>query len=226
MYYILNPHQKGKMQLLIEKLQIHDVIRSPEVCDALRKTDRANYLPDHRFAYEDTPFPIGYNQTIQAPHTHGYALEIAYVTVRDISRPHILDVGAGSGFLTACFGRLIEHQNGRVFGLESIHALVQVSICNICKDDRDLLDKKIVSMCYGDGYDGFPVEAPFHFIYIGDAVDVPPKSLMEQLSDGGRMVLPLTEPRGGQTPVEITRHRHSFSQRNLMSVCSVPIVRY
>lgn len=214
---------------LVEKLKCDGVIRSVAVYNVLRCIDRANYIPGNgviRFAYEDTPFPIGFSQTIQAPHMHGYALELAYVTVRDVKRPRILDVGAGSGFLTACFGRLIEHQNGRVFGLERIQALVQLAICNICKADRDLLDTKIVSICYGDGYDGLPSEAPFHFIYIGAAVDMPPQQLMDQLADGGRMVVPLTEPRGGQTLVEIARHRNSFSQRNLMSVCSVPLVRF
>jgi protein-L-isoaspartate(D-aspartate) O-methyltransferase len=202
----------------------------------MRKTDRAKYIaqletPDgghigELVAYSDSPHPIGYNQTISAPHMHAHALELGYEAIKDVSNPRILDVGAGSGYLTACFARLVEAKPGaRVYGIEIISGLAQFARKNIQTADPELMDSGVVSVHCCNGWDGLPNEAPFHFIHVGAAADVVPQALMDQLAEGGRLVIPLDEERGGQMLVEVTRNGNIFSQRKLMGVCYVPLVR-
>jgi protein-L-isoaspartate(D-aspartate) O-methyltransferase len=220
---------------LVKNLRRTGVIQHDEVNDAMLKIDRANYMaqmetPDggpigELASYADSPHPIGYNQTISAPHMHAHALELAYAAVKDVSRPRILDIGAGSGYLTACFGRLVEKQHGRVFGVEIISGLAQFAKKNIQLADGDLVDNGVVSVHCCNGCDGLSSESPFHFIHVGAAADVAPQALLDQLADGGRLVIPLDQDRGGQMLVEITRHGNVFSQRKLMGVCYVPLVR-
>ncbi|KAF1327795.1 Protein-l-isoaspartate o-methyltransferase, partial [Globisporangium splendens] len=220
---------------LVKNLRKTGIIQHDEVYDAMLKTDRANYMaqmetPDggsigELVSYSDSPHPIGYNQTISAPHMHAHALELAYAAVKDVNRPRILDVGAGSGYLTACFGRLVEKQHGRVFGVEIISGLAQFAKKNIQLADGDLVDNGVVSVHCCNGCDGLSSESPFHFIHVGAAADAAPQALLDQLADGGRLVIPLDQDRGGQMFVEIARHGNIFSQRKLMGVCYVPLVR-
>jgi protein-L-isoaspartate(D-aspartate) O-methyltransferase len=73
-------------------------------------------------------------------------LELGYAAIKDIRHPRILDVGAGSGYLTACFGRLVEEKDGLVFGIEVLPALAQFAQKNISTADEDLLSKNIVKI--------------------------------------------------------------------------------
>lgn len=152
-------------------------------------------------------------------------MELCQEAIKDVNKPRILDVGAGSGYLCASFGRLAQLRSGRVFGIELIPGLVQFAKKNIQVADPELLDDGVVSVHCGNGWDGLPNEAPFHFIHVGAAVEVVPKALMDQLADGGRLVVPVNEPRGGQMLVEITRKGNSFMERKLMAVWYVPLVR-
>lgn len=221
---------------LVNNLKKTGTICSDAVFEAMRKTDRAKYIaqletPDgghigELVAYSDSPHPIGYNQTISAPHMHAHALELGYEAIKDVSNPRILDVGAGSGYLTACFARLVEAKPGaRVYGIEIISGLAQFARKNIQTADPELMDSGVVSVHCCNGWDGLPNEAPFHFIHVGAAADVVPQALMDQLAEGGRLVIPLDEERGGQMLVEVTRNGNIFSQRKLMGVCYVPLVR-
>lgn len=225
----------SSMEGLVSNLRRTGVVRSDAVFHALLRTDRAKYMaqietPDgghvgELSAYQDSPHPIGYHQTISAPHMHGHAMELGYAAIKDVNKPRVLDVGCGSGYLTACLGRLVEASGGHVFGLEIVPGLVQFAKKNIQLADGDLLDRGIISVHCHNGWDGLANEAPFHYIHVGAAADTPPQALMDQLADGGRLVLPLDEPRGGQMFVEITRHGNGFSQRRLFGVCYVPLVR-
>uniref|UniRef100_H3G5H6 protein-L-isoaspartate(D-aspartate) O-methyltransferase n=1 Tax=Phytophthora ramorum TaxID=164328 RepID=H3G5H6_PHYRM len=220
---------------MVKNLKRTGVITSDAAFNAMVRTDRAKYLaqietPDgghvgELAAYQDVPHPIGYNQTISAPHMHGHAMELGYGAVKDVSNPRILDVGAGSGYLTACLGRMVEDKGGRVCGLEIVPGLVQFAKKNIHMADGDLIDRGVVSVRCHNGWDGLANEAPFHYIHVGAAAETPPQALLDQLADGGRLVLPLDEPRGGQVFVEITRKGTVFAQRRLFGVCFVPLVR-
>ncbi|KAG7390280.1 hypothetical protein PHYPSEUDO_008418 [Phytophthora pseudosyringae] len=212
---------------LVQNLQKAGIVHSAAVFDAMKRTDRALFVPRavHEEAYQDSPCPIGLNQTISAPHTHAHVLELARATLAGISKPRVLDVGAGSGYLTAALARLLEEAGGRVFGLELLPALAQSARKNVLNAAPDLMKSGVLSLhCY-NGWHGLPVEAPFHFIFVGAAVSSPPQALLDQLADGGQLVVPVDDPRGGQALVGVTRRGSSFIHRKLMSVCFVPLVR-
>ncbi|OWZ06083.1 Protein-L-isoaspartate O-methyltransferase [Phytophthora megakarya] len=212
---------------LVQNLQKAGVIHSTAVHDAMKRTDRALFIPRgvQAEAYQDTPCPIGLNQTISAPHMHAHILELAQATCAAAIKPRVLDVGAGSGYLTAAFARLVEPAGGRVFGLELLPALAQSARKNVLNAAPELMKSGMLSIhCY-NGSRGLPAEAPFHFIFVGAAVSSPPQALLDQLVDGGQLVIPVDDPRGGQTLVGITRRGSSFDHRKLMPACFVPLVR-
>lgn len=106
-------------------------------------TDRVHYVPpgERHLAYMDCPVPIGYNATISAPHMHATALD----SLRDalIQGGRILDVGCGSGYLSACFARAVG-ENGQVVAIDHIPELVQMTRDNVQRDDSTLLDRMII----------------------------------------------------------------------------------
>jgi protein-L-isoaspartate(D-aspartate) O-methyltransferase len=112
----------------------------------MEKVDRKYFCPVS--PYEDRPEMIGYNATISAPHMHAYCLEILEPFLNENSK--VLDVGCGSGYLTACFGKLC----GKVYGIEHIQGLVDLSKDNIAKSDIDMIQSGKVKILLGDGRKG------------------------------------------------------------------------
>jgi protein-L-isoaspartate(D-aspartate) O-methyltransferase len=119
---------------------------------------------------------------------HAHALEM----LRDklISGARVLDVGSGSGYLTACMARLIQ-PDGKIIGIEHIPELVQLSIKNISKNGRSLFDDGILEIVLGDGRLGYPQGGPYDAIHVGAAAPNRPNVLIEQLKPGGRLVVPV-----------------------------------
>ncbi|KAL4106486.1 hypothetical protein PRIC1_004537 [Phytophthora ramorum] len=218
---------------LVDNLARAGIVQSPRVIRAMKATDRAQYVAANdqdsvspAQAYQDAPQRLGYEQTISAPHMHAYALELAAVAIHNVEHPKVLDVGAGSGYLTACLGHLADEDDGRVFGIERIPQLAQLAKKNIERADGGLVHRGIVSVERADGWTGLPNQAPFHFIHVGAAATEPPKALMEQLAVGGRLVVPVGEQGASQVLLEIQRtDEESFTKRELMGVSYVPLVR-
>jgi protein-L-isoaspartate(D-aspartate) O-methyltransferase len=133
-------------------------------------------------------FIVGYNVTISAPHMHAYALEM----LRDKLVPgaRVLDVGSGSGYLTVCMARLVQ-PGGKAIGIEHISQLVDLSLINISKNSRSLLDDGTLQIVLGDGRLGYPQGGPYDAIHVGAAAPSRPVELIEQLKPGGRLVVPV-----------------------------------
>jgi protein-L-isoaspartate(D-aspartate) O-methyltransferase len=165
---------------------------------AMLQVDRGHYAP-YGNPYEDSPQGIGFGQTISAPHMHAQALSLLEPSIiaaaRGKGRVRILDVGCGSGYLTAALARLAEKAGAhdvKVVGVESIRELVALSIMNIRNSDPDLLDKNIVEVHLQDGWKGYHKDiAPYDAIHVGAAADRMPDALREQLSMEGKMVIPI-----------------------------------
>jgi protein-L-isoaspartate(D-aspartate) O-methyltransferase len=104
------------------------------VKDAMLAVDRACFAPHS--PYVDSPQPIGSGATISAPHMHAYALDILSDNLKEGNR--VLDVGSGSGYLLACFAKMVG-QSGRAIGIEHIEDLVKKSIENINKWNQSML---------------------------------------------------------------------------------------
>ena len=231
---------------MVEKLAQAGIIQSKTVKDCMQKVDRGNYVMYREDAYTDSPQSIGYMQTISAPHMHAHALEDLLPALKaasesaDVKQLAILDVGCGSGYLTACFGRLVDKGSptnligkpGKVYGIDYIPELVDLSKTNIMKQDKDLIDSDTVQLQVGDGWKGLPAGAPYHAIHVGAAADGLPKHLMTQLAVGGTMIIPIGPEGGFQNLYKIDRVAESpsfkesdYTIKPLIGVRYVPLVR-
>ncbi|KAG5223628.1 protein-L-isoaspartate O-methyltransferase [Salix suchowensis] len=177
----------NKNKALVEQLQ--KIISSKRVSEVMETIDRALFVPDGTPAYVDSPMAIGYNATISAPHMHATCLQLLEENLK--SGMHVLDVGSGTGYLTACFALMVGPQ-GHAVGVEHIQELADSSIKNIKKSAAaPLLKEGSLSIHVGDGRQGWPEFAPYDAIHVGAAAPEIPQPLLDQLKPGGRMVIPV-----------------------------------
>lgn len=187
----------GTLDEFVSSLERLQIVQSKLVGKAMREVDRAKYVHKSSVsqAYMDSPLSIGYGATISAPHMHAWCLELFE---RDMKPGMaVLDVGSGSGYLTACFASMMSELNaedpGKVIGIDIIPELVEYGESCVSKANPKLLASQggIVSFLSANGWEGAPKEAPFDFIHVGAAAKTMPKSLVDQLRPGGRMVIPV-----------------------------------
>ncbi|KAI1240916.1 hypothetical protein IHE44_0009365 [Lamprotornis superbus] len=148
------------------------IIKTDKVFEVMLATDRCHYAKYN--PYMDSPQSIGFQATISAPHMHAYALELLSDQLHEGAKA--LDVGSGSGILTACFSRMVGPK-GQVVGIDHIKELVDDSINNVKKDDPTLLSSGRVKLIVGDGRMGYAEEAPYDAIHVGAAAPVVPQAV-------------------------------------------------
>ena len=167
------------------KIMVEDQIKRRGVKDvgvlkAVQKVEREKFVPEkyRDLAYSDNPLPIGHQQTISQPYI------VAYMTEHlQVSKSHnVLEIGTGSGYQAAILAELAHH----VFTIEIIPKLAESA------------EKVLMELAYenitlrtGDGYKGWPEEAPFDRIMVTAAPNEIPEKLVEQLAPNGRMILPV-----------------------------------
>ncbi|XP_015964586.1 protein-L-isoaspartate O-methyltransferase 1 isoform X1 [Arachis duranensis] len=174
---------------MVENLQRYGIIQSRKVAEVMETIDRGLFVPNGTPPYVDSPIPIGYNATISAPHMHATCLQLLEENLQP--GMHALDVGSGTGYLTACFAMMVGPQ-GRAIGVEHIPELVSSSTENIQKSAAaSLLKDGSLSVHSGDGRQGWPEFAPYDAIHVGAAAKEIPQPLIDQLKPGGRMVIPV-----------------------------------
>lgn len=197
--------------------------------------NRKNFTGIGSNPYEDAPQLLCKGQTISAPHMHAHALEtLVNEASRDSAR--VLDVGIGSGYLSAAFARL--NSTAHVTGIDVVPDLVNLARENILKEDPELMNQmEIPTAC--NGWEGYANNAPYDAIHVGAAAAALPKHLLEQLKVGGKMVIPVGPDGGNQVLMQVVRTSgnasengeesgKSFEQQfeitNLMGVRYVPLV--
>ncbi|HEA26409.1 MAG TPA: protein-L-isoaspartate(D-aspartate) O-methyltransferase, partial [Ectothiorhodospiraceae bacterium] len=192
-------------------------LREQRIVDE-RVLDVIYNLPRHLFidealthrAYEDTALPIGSGQTISQPYVVARMTEV----ILEVNPKRVLEVGTGCGYQCAVLSQLVDE----VYSIERIDVLYR-------KAFRILRELKIdnAKLRYGDGYAGWPEKAPFDAILVAAAPEEIPPALLHQLSEGGRLIIPVGS--GSQQQLQsFTRRGDEFYQEDLDSVIFVPML--
>ena len=187
-------------------------IRDARVLEAILKVKRHRYVPPRirHLAYEDRPLPIGEGQTISQPYI--VALMTELLALKGGER--ILEIGTGSGYQAAILAELVKE----VYTIEIIAPLARQS--------KELLKAegyKNITLNSGDGFLGWPEMAPFDGIIVTCAPDNIPPPLLEQLAEGGRLVIPVG--RYGQKLKLVRKIKHIIIEEDIIPVRFVPMVR-
>ena len=184
------------------------------VLRAMRTVPRHRFVPGDILsaAYEDHPLPIGYSQTISQP----YIVALMTELLRPRKDMNVLEIGTGSGYQAAVLAEIVDS----VFTIEIVQPLAVSA-----QERLRGLRYTNVQVRAGDGYRGWPEHAPFDAIIVTAAVDHIPKSLIDQLAEGGRMVLPEGEPYGAQRLVLVAKHGGKVTVEEILPVRFVPLTR-
>jgi protein-L-isoaspartate(D-aspartate) O-methyltransferase len=187
-------------------------IRDLAVLRAVEMTPRHAFIPTglrHR-AYEDTALPIGNGQTISQPWLHALYLELLHLTGTE----RVLEIGTGSGYQTV----LLAHLAAQVFSIERIPALFHQA-----REAIEQAGVRNVSLLMGDGTVGWREYAPYDAILVGAAAPTLPQPLVDQLADGGRLLVPVGS-REEQRLILAERKGTSIVTRGVAPVRFVPLV--
>jgi protein-L-isoaspartate(D-aspartate) O-methyltransferase len=182
--------------------------------DAMRKVERHLFVPtrSQARAYDDNPMPIGYGQTISQPYIVAFMTQLVNPGPGD----RVLEIGAGSGYQAAVLAEIVDS----VYTIEIVPELGEQAT----KRMQDL-GYTNVEVIIGDGYFGLPGKAPFDAIVVTAAAEYIPPPLVEQLKEGGKMIIPVGSPFMVQTLILVEKQDGKLKTTNLMAVRFVPFTR-
>ncbi|MDO7086228.1 protein-L-isoaspartate(D-aspartate) O-methyltransferase [Pseudocolwellia sp. AS88] len=198
-------------EILAQKLHAEG-IKSVDVLQAIARSPRHIFVPEilaHK-AYDNTALPIGQGQTISQPYI---VAKMSELLLANGTPESILEIGTGSGYQTSILAQLTP----KVFSVERIKSLQWQA-----KRRLQAMDLHNVSMKHGDGWKGWSSKAPFQAIIVTAAPSSVPQALLDQLADGGRLIIPV----GEQTQILkiITRQGDQFTEQQVEAVRFVPLV--
>jgi protein-L-isoaspartate(D-aspartate) O-methyltransferase len=186
-------------------------ITNAAVLAAMRQVPRHEFVPAglRTAAYRDGPLPIGYGQTISQPYV------VAFMTEQLAPKPSdlVLEIGTGSGYQAAVLSGLV----AKVYSLEIVEDLAKRSAADLKR-----LGYTNVFVRAGDGYKGWPEVAPFDAIIVTCAPEKVPAPLIEQLKDGGRMIIPVGSS-AGQELLLLRKQGGKLERRAVLPVLFVPM---
>lgn len=203
--------EKNRINMLAEQITSRGISDS-DVIKAMKKVERHLFVPLNlqAYAYKDRPLPIGYNQTISQPYIVGLMSQLLNTNKDE----KILEIGTGSGYQAAILGELC----GQVYSIEIIEPLQKRAAFIL-----DSIGYKNVHTKCGDGYLGWPTQAPFDAIIVTCSPSRIPEPLIEQLAEGGRMVIPVGLKRVKKL-VLLKKKNGEISKQSVISVRFVPMV--
>lgn len=207
----LTPQFGGARRRLIEELQ-RKGIRSLTVLKAFDDVPRHEFVPSglrHR-AYEDAPLPIGHGQTISQPWVHAKYLEM--LDLKGTER--VLEIGTGSGFQTALLTKLARH----VFSIERLAPLAEQAREALRRCGIDHVIQRV-----GDGTLGWPEYGPYDAILVGAASPDVPQPLLDQLAEGGQLLIPVGD-RDTQQLLRVRCTATGFERTSLDAMRFVPLI--
>jgi len=202
-------YREERARMVREQIEAREV-RDARVLAAMRKVPRHLFVPpdEQPSAYLESPLPIGYNQTISQPYVVAFMTEALELKPQD----RVLEIGTGSGYQAAVLAELVRD----VYTVEIVEPLARQA-----EERLRQMGYTNVHVRYGDGYRGWPEAAPFDGIMVTAAPDHVPPPLVEQLRQGGRLVLPLG--RWDQDLIRLRRTPKGITRENLLPVRFVPM---
>ncbi|KXS53906.1 MAG: protein-L-isoaspartate(D-aspartate) O-methyltransferase [Marinobacter sp. T13-3] len=201
-------------ELMVQDQLVSRGITDPRVLQAMGRVPRELFVPEHLRveAYEDHPLPIGRGQTISQP----YIVALMAEALQLKGRERVLDIGTGSGYAAAVLASIALE----VFSIEKIPELASQAEKNLQQAGFSQVRVKT-----GDGSQGWPEAAPFDGICVAAGAPAVPDSLKEQLSVGGRLVIPVGLEQGLQRLLLVTRRSdQEFDRREFGDVRFVPLL--
>lgn len=204
---------KTREQMVKDQIENRGIKNQPTL-DAMKKVPRHKFVPPNIIdrAYNDGPLPIGYGQTISQPYI------VAYMTAAINPKPgqKVLEIGTGSGYQAAVLVEIVDS----VYTIEIITELYNSSK-RILKE----LAYENVFCKNADGYYGWKEAAPFDAIVVTAAAEHIPPPLIEQLKDGGKMIIPVGSPFLNQTLILVEKNGKEITTTSLLPVRFVPFTR-
>jgi protein-L-isoaspartate(D-aspartate) O-methyltransferase len=207
-----DPAYKERREAMVVEQLVRRGITDKRVLGAMRRVPRHVFIPANmrHMAYGDFPVRIGEGQTISQP----YIVALMTETLKLNRKEKVLEIGTGSGYQAAVLAELA----GEVYSMEIRPALAQ-------RARRTLNEAgyKRVHTRQGDGYFGWKEHGPYDRIMVTAAVDHIPPSLLDQLKEGGRLLLPLGDPWSYQNLVLVQKKNGAYTTTYIMGVLFVPL---
>jgi len=194
----------------IEKRGVSDKL----VLKAMRNVKRHLFVPEERMAeaYDDSPLPIGYGQTISQPYIVAYMTEV----IQPKPEFKVLEIGTGSGYQAAVLAEIVKE----VYTIEIVTELANAATQRLKK-----LGYIKVKVKQADGYYGWKENGPYDAIVVTAAAEFVPPPLIEQLKENGKIVIPIGSPFMTQTLMLIEKNGKKIKTKNLLPVRFVPFTR-
>ena len=180
---------------------------------AMRAVPRHEFVPDEsrRHAYDDSPLQIGYGQTISQPYIVAFMTEL----IRPRAGQRVLEVGTGSGYQAAVLAEIVDS----VYTIELIPELAETAEARLIR-----LGYRNIAVRQGDGYLGWPEHAPFDAILVTAAADEIPQPLVDQLKEGGTLVIPVGSVSGVQSLTVVRKEAGRIVRESVLPVRFVPLI--
>ena len=187
-------------------------ITDQSVISAINQIPRHEFVPpgERTEAYDNHPVPIGYEQTISQPYIVAFMTEQLKLEADE----KVLEIGTGSGYQAAVLSLLVKE----VYSIEIIEPLARTAV-----ETLDRLGYDNIFVKAGDGYKGWPEKAPFDAIIVTCAPTEIPEPLVEQLKEGGRMIIPVGPQKGHQDLYLMEKKNGKVSQKAILPVRFVPM---
>ncbi len=202
---------REKREAMVERHIAGRGIKDKAVLNAMRAVERHRFVPTDKMAqaYADHPLPIGAGQTISQPYIVAYMTEV----VRPTPHMKVLEIGTGSGYQAAVLAEIVKE----VYTVEIVEEHGKAAAERLKKMGYDNVQVRVA-----DGYQGWKEHAPYDAIVVTAGAEAVPPPLLEQLKDGGSMVIPVGPQFKTQTLLLLEKRNGKVSTKRLMPVLFVP----
>jgi protein-L-isoaspartate(D-aspartate) O-methyltransferase len=208
-----DPFRKEREQLVTQSIEKRGV-KHQAVLKSMKTVPRHSFVPENSIsrAYDDRPLGIGYGQTISQPYI------VAYMTEVIDPKPEykVLEVGTGSGYQAAVLAEIVKE----VYTIEIVPELGNAATARLKKLGYNNVHVKV-----SDGYHGWPDQGPYDAIMVTAAAEFIPPPLLQQLKEGGKMVIPIGSPYMNQTLMLVEKKGKKVTTKSLLPVVFVPFTR-